>query len=319
MSAATRVTAVGEILVELMSTDPGTGFREPQTLRGPYPSGAPAIFADQVARLGVPTAMVGAVGDDDFGRLNIERLERDGVDVTAIGVSAELPTGIAFVRYRPNGDRDFLFTIGSSAAARIDVGGVEQHLARTDHLHVVGSSLTMASVADYVAAAVPIVKGRGGTVSFDPNVRREIMQDPAMRGRLDGVLRQSDLVLPSEGELAHLCEADTDEAAVDELLGRGISEIVLKRGARGASRFTRDGAIHHPGFAVQEIDPTGAGDCFGATYVGCRRLGHTPEHALESACAAGALAVGQRGPMEGNSSLEAIGAFLDSHRPETVR
>ncbi|MFM0327130.1 PfkB family carbohydrate kinase [Caballeronia glebae] len=55
-------------------------------LVGPYASAAPAIFIDQVAKVGSPCAMIGCVGDDDFGALNVERLRADGVDVTGIAV-----------------------------------------------------------------------------------------------------------------------------------------------------------------------------------------------------------------------------------------
>ena len=90
----------GEILVEIMATTVGNGFLEPQTLIGPFPSGAPAIFIDQVARCGGTAGIIAAVGDDDFGRLNVERLRRDGVDVSAIATIPDRPTGSAFVRYR---------------------------------------------------------------------------------------------------------------------------------------------------------------------------------------------------------------------------
>ena len=83
---------IGEILVEIMATTVGNGFREAQPLIGPFPSGAPAIFIDQVAKLGGACGIVSAVGDDDFGHLNIDRLARDGVDVSAIAVLPDLPT-----------------------------------------------------------------------------------------------------------------------------------------------------------------------------------------------------------------------------------
>jgi sugar/nucleoside kinase (ribokinase family) len=53
---------VGEILVEIVATTIGDGFREAQPLTGPYPSGAPAIFIDQCGRIGGAAAMIGAVG-----------------------------------------------------------------------------------------------------------------------------------------------------------------------------------------------------------------------------------------------------------------
>ena len=105
---------IGEILVEIMATTVGNGFREAQPLIGPFPSGAPAIFIDQVAKLGGACGIVSAVGDDDFGHLNIDRLARDGVDVSAIAVLPDLPTGSAFVRYRPDGARAISFSTSAS-------------------------------------------------------------------------------------------------------------------------------------------------------------------------------------------------------------
>ena len=96
-----KVLTVGEILVEIVATTKGDGFREPQPLVGPFPSGAPAIFIDQIGRLGTPAAIISRVGDDDFGRLNLDRLIADGVDVSGIEVAKGEATGSAFVRYRP--------------------------------------------------------------------------------------------------------------------------------------------------------------------------------------------------------------------------
>jgi len=98
-----KVITIGEILVEIMATEIGDGFLEPIPLVGPFPSGAPAIFIDQVAKLGQPCGMIACVGADDFGRVNLDRLARDGVDISAIAVHPDLPTGSAFVRYRAGG------------------------------------------------------------------------------------------------------------------------------------------------------------------------------------------------------------------------
>lgn len=118
----------GEILVEIMATTVGNGFLEPQTLIGPFPSGAPAIFIDQVARCGGTAGIIAAVGDDDFGRLNVERLRSDGVDVSAIATIPDRPTGSAFVRYRENGARDFVFNIAHSAASETQMTDEAQAL-----------------------------------------------------------------------------------------------------------------------------------------------------------------------------------------------
>ena len=89
----TKIVTLGEILVEIMAEDRAEGFRQPLRLLGPFPSGAPAIFIDQVAKLGQPCGIVSCVGDDDFGWLNLARLGDDGVDVRAVEISPSFTRG----------------------------------------------------------------------------------------------------------------------------------------------------------------------------------------------------------------------------------
>ncbi len=305
------IVTIGEILVEIMARTRGDGFREPLALLGPFPSGAPAIFIDQVARLGAAAGMIACVGDDDFGRLNIERLQRDGVDVGAIRIDPDLVTGSAFVRYREDGERDFVFNIRHSASGAMRIDDAADRLLRScRHLHVMGSSLFSDHLIEAANGAVARVRDSGGTVSFDPNVRKEILRAPGMRAALQDMLRRCDIFLPSGPELTLLTQATDEAGAIAEILALGVREIVVKRGADGASHYDRDGAHHAPAFRVAEIDPTGAGDCFGATFVTCRLMGMGAADSLRYATASGALAVGVRGPMEGASSFADLDALI---------
>ena len=308
---AGTIAAIGEIVVEIMADEPGDGFREPLRLRGPYPSGAPAIFIDQVARLGQKAGLISCVGEDDFGRLNLDRLARDGVDVSAVRVDPDQATGSAFVRYRRDGERDFVFNIRNSACGqtRIDAHA-ERLLDGCGHLHVMGSSLFSPRLVGEAMAAVERVRAAGGTVSFDPNVRKEMLAAPGMRSALGAMLRRCDVFLPSGPELTLLTEAQGEREAIGEILGLGVCAVVVKRGAQGASYHDRDATLRAPAFVVPEIDPTGAGDCFGATFVTCRFQGRTAAESLRYANASGALAVGVRGPMEGVSSFADLDGFI---------
>ncbi len=307
---------LGEILVEIMAETRGEGFRVPLALVGPFPSGAPAIFIDQVARLGHPAGIISCVGDDDFGRLNIERLRADGVDVSAIRVLPGHATGSAFVRYREDGERDFVFNIRHSASAETRLTEAARVLLEgCGHLHVVGSSLFSPHLVEEAGGAVEQVRRRGGTVSFDPNVRKEMLVLPGVREALLHMLRRCDLFLPSGSELTLLTEATSEAGAIDEILGLGVPAIVVKRGADGASYHAPGETVRMPAFEVREVDPTGAGDCFGATFVTCRRLGHDVGRSLRYACASGARAVGARGPMQGASGWAELDALIASSEP----
>jgi sugar/nucleoside kinase (ribokinase family) len=293
---------IGEILAEIVATTDGDGFKNPQPLIGPYPSGAPAIFIDQCGRMGGSAAMIGTVGDDDFGRMNTDRLARDGVDVSAISIHSTLPTGTAFVRYQNDGSRDFVFNMWTSAAGSLTwTPAVEDVIARAGHLHVMGTLLGHDHIWQMIERAALLIKARGGTVSLDPNQRKELTKDTD--GRFAKMIAQTDLLLPSGDELflaangvPEMGEAD----AIHAIFGQGVCEIVLKRGDVGATCFQSNGTVTNASaFIVKEVDPTGAGDCFGGAYVAARRLGISVADALTYACAAGARNVTMRGPMEG--------------------
>lgn len=303
---------IGEILVEIMARTRGRGFLEPIDLVGPYPSGAPAIFIDQCARIGGSAGIVACVGDDDFGRMNIDRLRRDGADVSAIAVSADYPTGSAFVRYRDDGSRDFVYNIAKSAASRVSLTAEAKALfARSGHLHVMGTAFSIPTVWDILEHAIGTIKGRGGSVSVDPNLRKELMNQGQTRERFARLLDAADLVLPSGDELSVATGLPAEADALAALFARKVSEVVVKRGEEGSSLFRADGTrVDSPTFKVTEVDPTGAGDCFGGAYVACRRLGMPAETALNYANAAGARNVTRQGPMEGAGTRAELDHFI---------
>lgn len=310
-----KIIVIGEILVEIMADHTGDGFLEPTALTGPFASGAPAIFIDQVARLGQPCGIISAVGMDDFGQINLTRLHADGVDISAVAIDPNRPTGSAFVRYRTNGDRDFIFNIAHAACGHIRMTTEAQALLDTgDHLHVMGSSLSSAHSVDMNLTAAREIKARGGTVSFDPNLRKEMLATRGLRAAMHQIAGLCDLFLPSGNEVTLLTQATETQGAINELLAMGITAIVHKQGAQGAVYHDASGSLSAPAFQVQEVDPTGAGDCFGGAFTTCWLRGTDPAQALRVATAAGALAVQRRGPMEGTSDTDTITTFIQNHK-----
>jgi sugar/nucleoside kinase (ribokinase family) len=306
-----RILIIGEVLVEIMADTIGPDFLSPQPLTGPFPSGAPAIFAAQAARLGQPVALIGSVGDDDFGRMCRDRLATEGVDIAGLGIDTDRPTGTAFVRYDASGDRHFIFNIRHSAVGRLKVtDATRDAIDKADHLHVMGSSLSSEQVVTANLDAARAIRERGGTVSFDPNLRPEIAADPGLSHALGLVLGLTDLFLPSGEELTLLTQATQSAGAVAELLAKGITAIVHKQGATGATYHDANGSVTAPALAVESVDPTGAGDCFGATFTSLWLRGTPPDDALRMANASGALAVTRHGPMEGVSGPAEIAAAL---------
>lgn len=311
------IAAVGEILVEFVSHSPNCGLSTVGDYSGPYPSGAPAIFLDQAARMGSATEMVGGVGDDGFGRAVIDRLKDDNVGTRGVTVNPDRSTGVAFVSYYDDGNRDFIFHLTNTAADHFDTQETLFDPAQTI-LHVSAASLGNARMRDMIMATMRNVSDGGGHISCDPNARPELMRDDAVRGALAEVMDRSTYLLPSTSDLEFLFPDMSEDAAIDHLLTAKAEVIAIKRGGAGVT-VVGGGARHDfAGHRVNEVDPTGAGDCFGGTFVSLLAQGATLHDAGVQANAAGALAVTRRGPMEGNSSPTEIASFLDLQNSENV-
>ena len=309
MLSGHAVVAIGEVLVEFVSHARGCALERVAQYSGPYPSGAPAIFADQAARMGARAHLFGGVGRDGFGRAVLARLRSDGVGVEGVAVTPGLSTGTAFVSYHDDGSRDFIFHLAGTAADAFEVAA-DMLPAAPVVLHVSGASLGVPRLRAAILRAVAAALEAGGSVTCDPNARPELMRDDAARAALDEVVACAACLMPSIGDLGFLLPDLGEEAAIERLLRSGAGIVALKRGANGAT-ILADGARHDiPGHAVDEIDPTGAGDCFCGTFVASLTQGASPAEAGRRANAAGAIAVTRRGPMEGNSGPEEIEAFL---------
>src|SRR5699024_6313386 len=177
----TDIVTFGEVLAEFMATQRNQDLGQSGQFAGPYPGGAPAIFIDQAAKLGSSAAVVSAVGDDPFGRMLVSRLSADGVDVSAIATLPEQTTASAFVTYDDDGSRDFVFNIANGACAHIQAEQFDAVLAGCKLFHIAGSTLFSERMVGLAQQAVEKVKAAGGRVSFDPNIRKEMLARPGMR------------------------------------------------------------------------------------------------------------------------------------------
>ena len=309
MTETPIVTTAGEILVEFVSHQKNCALSKVAPYSGPYPSGAPAIFLDQAARMGAQTRMFGGVGDDGFGRSVLERLTVDGVDTSGVTVTPGLPTGVAFVSYYDDGRRDFIFHLDGTAADHFTVPDVLPEATRT-WLHVSAASLGNAALRQAITVLVSQVDKAGGRITCDPNARPELMRDPAAADALRDVMARSCILLPSTSDLAFLFPGLPEAEAVEKMLATKAEIVVLKRGAGGTTVIYGGQRLDLTGYSVEEIDPTGAGDCFCGTFVALLAQGVPVPDAARKANAAGAIAVTRRGPMEGNSTPDEITALL---------
>jgi sugar/nucleoside kinase (ribokinase family) len=311
------IVSLGETLVEIMRKSRDVPFTVPAEFLGPYPSGAPAIFADAAARLGARSGFIGVVGTDDFGYVVANRLRMDGVDLTYFRMAEGYTTGIAFVAYGSNGSRRFIFHLRYSAASLLSPDDIDRdYIASARFLHIMGSTLSVsASSRDACYKAVRIASDSGVKISFDPNLRPELLPVEKIREICRPVWEHSYLILPSGEEATMLTGLDDPRDACDRLLSMGAEIVALKMGCLGSTIYTRGREIYIPAFRVEEVDPTGAGDTYDASFVVGLLRGWSLERIGVYANAAGALSVTRFGPMEGCPTLSEVEDLIRRQPP----
>lgn len=314
MNVPGGILALGEVLVEVMRHRKGVPLDIPGELRGPFPSGAPAIFAAAAGRLGATSRFVGVRGPDAFGELCVKALRESGVTVESVRVAPDTTTGIAFVSYRQDGRRDFLFHLRQSSAALLAPEDITAELLHgVAWLHVTGSSLAVsATMREACYRAVEMAHAAGATISFDPNLRLELMEPATVHELCGPILSKATVVLPS-GQEASLLTGIADPAdGCRALLDLGVSIVIHKLGSEGSTIYTADEVVSVPTINVTEVDPTGAGDCFAAGFAVAQLDGMDVIRATRFANVVGALSTTVLGPMEGAPNRRAVEDALAS-------
>lgn len=289
------VVVVGSINVDLVVRVPHLPRPGETVIGGTFTlthGGKGANQAVAAARLGATTYMVGAVGEDDFGRQARFTLLAEGVDVSWVKVSSE-HTGVAQVIVDQKGEN--LIAIASGANSTLDAGYVRQALgALLGRKGVVLCNLEIPLEA--VIAAARAAREKGCLFVLNPA--------PAMPLPAE-LLRLCDVLTPNEHEVQAL-----GRGSVAELLEEGVGAVVVTRGGQGADLLVRGGEVHHQrAFRIEVVDTTGAGDAFTATLGWALAGGRSLEEAVRLAAAGGALAtrrLGARTAMASRAELEAL-------------
>ena len=296
-----EIITMGEMIVEIMRATVDEPLDRAGTFKGPYPSGAPAIFIDTVARLGHSAKIIGGVGDDDFGKCLLTRLEGDGVDVSDVIINDRISTGCAFVTYFADGSRKFIFHIGNTPAVLAPAPAPEKLLG-AKFFHIMGCSM-MADLAfgRKIVDSMICANEQGAKVSFDPNIRPELMKDPEAMDLVAAVMQRMNVYMPGVGELLQFSGKDSVEEAVKYYFENpNLELIVLKDGSRGCRIFDKTGEVFSFGvYKAKPVDATGAGDSFDAAFLCGLIEGKSVEDAAKMATAAATLNIAAFGPMEG--------------------
>ena len=290
-----KILALGELLVDLIPA------REQMRIEDTGPvlktaSGSAGIFACAAARLGAPVGFIGKVGKDSLSRMVTTAIQTENVDTQCLSVSDEGQIGLAFLEYTEEG-RKYQYYRKDSVGSRLCAEDVKDScVSRAFAVHFPGMLLELnESMRGACLRAAELAKKYKVALSFDPNIRKEMIRDEEARKRLMDMVGRADIIAPTLEEGRQITGKSSVGGVLRALRDLGPKVIALTRDKDGAVLCVGDRVILADAAPVQEVDPTGAGDTFAAALCVGLREGMAPDRLAMFCNAAGALAVTRRG------------------------
>jgi len=311
------VLVAGETLVDLLPDRPGPlASVERFTRRA---GGAPANVAIALARLDRAPYFLTNVAEDAFGEFLVETLAENGVPDRFVRRDPDRRTTLAFVSHDETGDRSFSFYRTDTADTVLDAEMVgDDVLERVSYVSLGGVLLASEPARSNVLALAERAAGAGCTVAFDPNYRPELWADPEEYASVvDRMLELTDVVFASDDDVRPMGIPTDDPTGLGRaLLDRGPHTVFTTLGQAGATVVATEaapwdsGTASHPGYEVETVDTTGAGDAFVAGVLASLADGETDlSSVLAFANRVAALTTTADGAIEALPTRDAVAAF----------
>ena len=263
-----------------------------------YPGGKGGNQAVAAARLGADVRFVGMVGEDDNGAFYLRVLKEENIDTTGVGRAKEAPRGVALIEVDAAGENRIAVVPGTNGLVTDDY--VKRH-----QQNISGKKICMLQLEIPLHSCMEAAKRAydgGDIVILDPAPARPLQES---------FLNCVSYITPNESELAHLTGLSTDtmeniEAAARTLIARGVKAVVVKLGGNGCLYVDSVRSLHSPGYKVNVVDTTAAGDSFNAGLAYALAADYPIEKALRFANAVGACSVTGAGAQSAMPSLKQV-------------
>lgn len=265
-----RLLAIGEALIDFIPAESGRELRYVSAFQ-PKVGGAPANVVGAYVKLGGSGSMITQLGADPFGDKIVEELTDCGIDCSRVKRTAAANTSLAFVALKQDGDREFSFYRKPGADMLLEPEAVEEAWFKDIFaLHFCSVSLGDWPMKEAHRKAIGYARASGALVSFDPNLRLALWEDPeALRRVVREFAPLADVLKVSDEELEFITGKTDIEEALPLLLTGETKLVVYTKGADGAECYTRAARASAAGQKVDAVDTTGAGDGFIGSFLYC--------------------------------------------------
>ena len=253
---------IGEIIVDFLPEKSGLTIAESATFKK-FPGGAPANTAAGAARLGLHTAFMGGIANDEFGLFLLNALKNQNIDVSQCQLIEDAQTALAFVSHDKNNERSFVFYREQSADLSFDPKNTDMSIFKKTRVMLVNSNLLRERrIFEFAKSGADIARAAGGKVFFDPNLRPNLWRHKEdMAGRVRQMIHHSDIVRLNKAEWTAINYTKSD------FFNAGVKVLIITDDSRTIKLLTPDHTIFLTPRPRKVADTTGAGDGFNAGFI----------------------------------------------------
>ncbi|PHE97100.1 ribokinase [Bacillus wiedmannii] len=288
-----NIAVVGSISMDLVAVSkkrPKAGETVIGEAFHTIPGGKGANQAVAAARLGANVAMVGAVGNDNYGTVVRSNLENERVFIDYVVPVTDTATGIAHIVLAEE-DNSIVVVQGANALVNESVVDRSKDLLIKADMVVLQLEIPLETVK-YVLA---ICEEHNIPVMLNPAPAQVLSED---------ILEKATYITPNE----HECRIVLDDftSPIEDLLAKYPNKLLMTEGSKGVRFHNGTEIVHVPSIAVDVVDTTGAGDTFNGALAVALSEGETLQKAIRFANIAGGLSVTRLGAQGGMPTRDRV-------------
>jgi fructokinase len=259
------VVAIGELLIDFTTE---RLQEDGYPVMAAHPGGAVTNFLAPLAKYGRSVALIAKVGDDAFGRRLVRTVKECGIDADHVRMTGSAFTTLAFVTLDANGEREFSFARKPGADTMLTHDDIDfSVIDRSKILHFGSVCMTSDPSRETHRSVVEYAKRAGKLISYDPNLREPLWDDPGeAREQILWGLSRADVIKISDSEVDFLFGCSPEEGA-RKLFSLYRPKLVFVTMGKDGCYFMNEnahGQVRCPQ-GIRVVDTTGAGDIFGGS------------------------------------------------------
>jgi 5-dehydro-2-deoxygluconokinase len=256
-------TVVGRVGIDLYSLDFNTPLKDVRRF-AKYVGGGAANIAVGLAKLGLKSAVISGVGDDDLGEFVIEYLTRENVESKYIRKFPDGKTGIVFAEVFPLKESKFIFYREKAADLLITKDDVENEAVRESKVLVTtGTGLSANPSREATLVAMQLAKKNSKTVVFNLDWRPSLWKgvNPSDRTNYYAqAIELADILIGNDKEFMAATGMEGIESALLHLRNQRDKLLILTSGERGSRAYHGEKVVEAAPFKVDSLKTLGAGD-----------------------------------------------------------